>query len=365
MPTHYLPFSYIVHLHAERSISEPQEGVTIAAKGGSKLKGREWSSPISNKSLPRKRTERSAAGELIARLPRCREAASGRGAVLESRFATPSHLLRHLHLELFFFLISASLYREFHPGLGGVFFSFSSFFLSCPLPGPQMPPSSQCVSNTNRLPSNSTSKSLSLFRVDFPALRFAHSSENLQEHFLHLQREGSPTGGRGGENQRCRGPGDGVLPARRTSAPRRPRPAAGPATRGQVLKVAVGPNGVPLRPELLPALHQPPPASRPVPTPRSRPPAYRSPCPAGRERGDLPEPPEPVRTSALPPGALLRHSGQVEGRIRERDRGGLRLSFPARPPQRPPPPPAAELEENTAPGRPPRRAGAGLLSSEV
>lgn len=65
MPTHYLPFSYTVHLHAERSISEPQEGVTIAAKGGSKLKGREWSSPISNKSLPRKRTERSAAGELI------------------------------------------------------------------------------------------------------------------------------------------------------------------------------------------------------------------------------------------------------------------------------------------------------------
>lgn len=143
-----------------------------------------------------------------------------------------------------------------------------------------------------------------------------------------------------------------------------PTPSRRPRTRGQVLKVAVGPNGVPLRPELLPALHQPPPASRPVPTPRSRPPAYRSPCPAGRERGDLPEPPEPVRTPALPPGGL-RHSGQVEGRIRERDRGGLRLSFPARPPQRPPPPPAAGLEENTAPGRPPRRAGAGLLSSEV
>ena len=67
MPTRYLPFSYIVHLHAEHGISDSQEGATTAAKGGGKLKGREWSSPISNKSLPRKRTERSAPGELIAR----------------------------------------------------------------------------------------------------------------------------------------------------------------------------------------------------------------------------------------------------------------------------------------------------------
>lgn len=52
MPTRYLPFSYIVHLHAEHGISDSQEGATTAAKGGGKLKGKEWSSPISNKSLP-------------------------------------------------------------------------------------------------------------------------------------------------------------------------------------------------------------------------------------------------------------------------------------------------------------------------
>lgn len=41
-------------------------GVTTATLGGSKLKRREWSSPISNKSLPRKRTGQLITGELIA-----------------------------------------------------------------------------------------------------------------------------------------------------------------------------------------------------------------------------------------------------------------------------------------------------------
>lgn len=75
MPTRYHPFSYIFYLHTEHSISDSQVGVTIATLGGSKLKGREWSSPISNKSLPRKRTERLITRRTNCTLPRYREAA--------------------------------------------------------------------------------------------------------------------------------------------------------------------------------------------------------------------------------------------------------------------------------------------------
>lgn len=117
------------------------------------------------------------------------------------------------------------------------------------------------------------------------------------------------------------------------------------------------PSSAPSAPAFLPA------------RPNSLEPPARLPLtlPPDRERSDLPEPPEPARTHALPPGVLLRHSGQVEGRFREHSRGpgGLGLSAPARPTQRPPPPPATGLEENTAPGRPQRRKGEGLLSSEV
>lgn len=95
-------YSYMFPLHTEHTMSDAQVGVTIAMLGGSKLKRREWSSPISNKSLPRKRTERLITRRTNCTLPRCREVSSRRGAVLESRFAKPAHLLHHLHLELFF-----------------------------------------------------------------------------------------------------------------------------------------------------------------------------------------------------------------------------------------------------------------------
>lgn len=159
-------------------------------------------------------------------------------------------------------------------------FGFFLFF-SCPLSGPQMPPCNQCVSNKNRLVSNCTSKSLSLSKVDFAAQRFAHSSENLQEHFLHflhLQREGSKWEGEETGKAEVPGTGRRCPPRAAHQRAQAPTPSRRSRTRGQVLKVTVGPNGVPLRPELLPALHQPPPSSQPVPTPWSRPLACRSPC---------------------------------------------------------------------------------------
>lgn len=72
-----------------------------------------------------------------------------------------------------------------------------------------------------------------------------------------------------------------------------PTPSRRSRTRGQVLKVTVGLNRVPLRPKLLPALHQPPPSSRPVPTPWSRPLACRSPCPPTARGATFPSPPSP------------------------------------------------------------------------
>lgn len=51
MPTRYLPFSYIVHLHAEHGISDSQ-GATTAAKGGGKLKERSGPAPSLTNHFP-------------------------------------------------------------------------------------------------------------------------------------------------------------------------------------------------------------------------------------------------------------------------------------------------------------------------
>lgn len=151
----------------------------------------------------------------------------------------------------------------------------------------------------------------------------------------------------------------GVTPRAAHQRAPAPRPAAGP-TRSK-FKVTVGPNGVPLRPELLPALHQPPPSSQPVPTPWN----VRSPAapPCSRAaRGATYSNPEPART---PRPSHLELSSNTRAKLRVISGAGWtgRLPFTARPPLLPP---AAGLVKKRSPRkRPTRRAGAGLLSSEV
>lgn len=74
-------------IYMRNSLGDPQAGATAAALGGSKLKGSEWSSPISSKSLPRKRTERPSAGEPTARCLAARSRFQRSRAVLASRSA--------------------------------------------------------------------------------------------------------------------------------------------------------------------------------------------------------------------------------------------------------------------------------------
>ena len=135
-----------------------------------------------------------------------------------------------------------------------------------------------------------------------------------------------------------------------------PTPSRRSRTRGQVLKVTVGPNGVPLRPELLPALHQPPPSSRPVPTPWSRPLACRSPCSRAARGATFSNP----RSPRAHPPSHLELSSNTRAKLMGDFGSGVDwgLPFPARPPFYLPP-------QDWWKTRPPRRAGAGLLSSEV
>ena len=283
---------------------------------------------------------------------------------------SPSHLVHHLHWELFL----ASLHGGCPPVLFLPFFFF--FLIPPPLPGPQMLPCRQRVSKTIGRLENCTSK-ICLFRAYFPAPRFAHSSESLQEHlppFSSRTKGGFPNArARGEETPRCRDP---AAASSRRGAPARPGAHAqppGPHSRAS-FKSYRCPKRFPLRPELPPALHSspaslPPRPPQPVPTPWSLSLAGRSPCLARRERGRTSEPLTLSSHTDPPshPGALLANLGQVEGKFREHGGGrvGLGFSPPARPPQRPPPPHAAGPEENTAPGRPRERAGAGLASDEV
>lgn len=79
MSTCYHPVSYTSHVHRAHFVSEPQVGLTTATLGGRELQKKEWSSPISNKWLPRKRTVRLIIGWTNCLLPRCREAVPSRG----------------------------------------------------------------------------------------------------------------------------------------------------------------------------------------------------------------------------------------------------------------------------------------------
>lgn len=119
-------------------------------------------------------------------------------------------------------------------------------------------------------------------------------------------------GGRG--DGKSRGARDGAAVSSPRGAPARPGAHAQPPVphprasfksyRGSKRRASPpgAPSSAPSAPAFLPA------------RPNSLEPSARLPLTllAGRERGDLLEPPEPARTPALPPGALFQHSGQVE-----------------------------------------------------
>lgn len=149
-----------------------------------------------------------------------------------------------------------------------------------------------------------------------------------------------------------------AFPARRTSAPRRPRPAASPSLAGKFQKFPFSPK-LSSPPRLLPALHSSPASPGPAPPARPQlPGACRSPFPGSRERGRRSQRP----SHSLPPGTLLANLGQVERGFRGHSRGqvGLGLPSPARPPSPPPPPsPCRTWGKHGPPG------GRGLTAPEV
>lgn len=151
-PATCLFLTYAIYMRS--SLWDPPAGATAAAAlGGSKLKGREWSSPIPHKSLPRERTERPSpsAGEPTAHRLAAQSRFQRSRAVLASRSAAfPSPPPLALGTSLFFF-ISTSLHRGLHLvvffwGGEGVL-----LLLFCPLSGPQIPPCGPRVSKEHRL----------------------------------------------------------------------------------------------------------------------------------------------------------------------------------------------------------------------
>lgn len=140
---------------------------------------------------------------------------------------------------------------------------------------------------------------------------------------------------------------------------RAPTPSRRPRTRGRFKSYRGSkrrasppgaPSSAPSAPAFLPA------------RPNSLEPSARLPLTllAGRERGDLLEPPEPARTPALPP--VL--SSNTRAKLSDfRGKGGLgEAPLSCRPPFYLPP---QDWWKTRGPERPPRRAGAGLLSSKV
>lgn len=217
-----------------------------------------------------------------------------------------------------------------------------------------MPPCGPRVSKANPLLQNYTSKSLPLWGF-FSCLRCAHSSYNLQEHFLqflHLQREVFPQReGEGRAQLRCGGLCGRVrLPRAAHQRAPAPTPRRPFLTRGQVLKVPVlakaflsapAPSSAPFIPRL-PRLGPP----SQSPTPRSLPLTFpRQPREGATFPAPLTHPPTWNSPRKLGP-SLEGISGAQQGP------GWTGAPLPCPPPSPPPPPLPAGLGENTAPGRP-------------